>query len=78
MRGLFSQGHLPLNQVFDQLGSLGYRSIMVEGGASIISSLLSSGLVDLLVVTIAPVLVGEGIGLFQNQVTSILLASGEE
>ncbi|GAA5905475.1 hypothetical protein JCM5296_005883 [Sporobolomyces johnsonii] len=34
------------------------RSLMVEGGASVITSFLSSGLVDLVVVTVAPVLVG--------------------
>jgi 2,5-diamino-6-(ribosylamino)-4(3H)-pyrimidinone 5'-phosphate reductase len=71
------KGHLPLDQVFDHLGALGYRSIMVEGGASVISSVLSSGLVDLLVVTIAPVLVGEGIGLFQNQVRLTLISSNK-
>lgn len=49
---------------------MGHRSVMVEGGATIISSMLASGLVDLLVVTIAPVLVGEGIGLFQKQVNA--------
>ncbi|GAA5944888.1 hypothetical protein JCM10213_006625 [Rhodosporidiobolus nylandii] len=38
------------------------RSLMVEGGASVISSFLASKLVDLVIVTVAPVLVGaEGV-----------------
>ncbi|GAA6043156.1 hypothetical protein JCM8097_004346 [Rhodosporidiobolus ruineniae] len=38
------------------------RSLMVEGGASVISSFLASGLVDLVIVTVAPVLIGsEGV-----------------
>lgn len=40
------------------LHSLGIRSLMVEGGAQIIDSFAKSGLVDRLVVTIAPVVVG--------------------
>lgn len=36
---------------------------MVEGGAAVISSFLLSGLVDFLVVTVAPVMVGDqGVG----------------
>ncbi|GEM06577.1 hypothetical protein Rt10032_c01g0594 [Rhodotorula toruloides] len=36
------------------------RSLMVEGGASVISSFLSTpGLVDLVIVTVAPVLIGD-------------------
>lgn len=41
---------------------------MVEGGASIISSFLTSGLVDLIIITIAPKFVGDGIGVFQGGV----------
>lgn len=45
------------------LHSLGVRSLMVEGGAQIIDSFAKSGLVDRLVVTVAPVVVGPlGIG----------------
>ena len=42
------------------LRSLGIRSLMIEGGAQIIDSFARSGLVDRLVVTVAPVLVGPG------------------
>jgi len=45
------------------LHSLGIRSLMVEGGAQIIDAFARSGLVDRLVVTVAPVVVGpQGIG----------------
>lgn len=38
------------------------NSLMIEGGASVIASALASpGLVDLVIVTVAPVFVGEGI-----------------
>lgn len=45
------------------LRSLGIQDLMIEGGAQIIDSFVRSGLVDRLVVTIAPVVVGpHGIG----------------
>jgi riboflavin biosynthesis pyrimidine reductase len=40
------------------LSDLGIRSVMVEGGAQIISSFLAQRLADRVVVTIAPLLVG--------------------
>ena len=40
---------------------------MVEGGAKIIQSFLKSGLVDLLVVTIAPVYVVRGISVVDEE-----------
>ncbi|RKP05775.1 dihydrofolate reductase-like domain-containing protein, partial [Thamnocephalis sphaerospora] len=57
-------GRLNLTAVMDRLGSLGIRRVMIEGGSQVVRSLLLSHtiaqpLVDLLVVTVAPVLVGE-------------------
>jgi len=46
--------------VLHALHSLGIRSLMVEGGAQIIDAFARSGLVDRLVVTVAPVVVGSG------------------
>jgi riboflavin biosynthesis pyrimidine reductase len=40
------------------LSQLGINSLMVEGGAAIISSFLSAHLVDRLILTIAPMLIG--------------------
>lgn len=42
------------------LRSLGIQNLMVEGGAQIIESFARSGLVDRLVITVAPVVVGPG------------------
>jgi 3,4-dihydroxy 2-butanone 4-phosphate synthase/GTP cyclohydrolase II len=44
-----------LADMLRQLGDSGIRSVMVEGGAEVISSFLEAGLADLAVVTIAPV-----------------------
>lgn len=45
------------------LHSLGIQSLMVEGGAQIVDSFARSGLVDRLIVTVAPVVVGPlGVG----------------
>jgi 2,5-diamino-6-(ribosylamino)-4(3H)-pyrimidinone 5'-phosphate reductase len=58
--------NLPLPAVLRTLREKGIRSIMVEGGARIIQSFLSAAsghLVDALIVTTAPILVGcEGVG----------------
>lgn len=61
----------------DATPSLG-RSIMVEGGASVISSFLSTpGLVDLVIVTVAPVLVGDdGVSAAKEGVSGFLAAAG--
>lgn len=47
-------GHIDLAHLFDQLGTNGIRSLMVEGGAGIITGLLTQALVDYAVITIAP------------------------
>jgi len=48
------EGHVPLAEFLDQLAEFGISSVMVEGGARILSSFLRQGLADLLCVTIAP------------------------
>lgn len=63
-----AKGHLELSEVINKIAP--GHSLMVEGGASIISSFLTSGLVDLIVITIAPKFVGDGIGVFQGGVSS--------
>ncbi|CAG8481163.1 4232_t:CDS:10, partial [Ambispora gerdemannii] len=60
-------GHLSLAHLLTTLSSapLSLTRIMVEGGSTIIKSFLSSGLVDQLVVTIAPIFVGgDGLSVF--------------
>lgn len=52
-------------QIFDALSSLG-RSIMIEGGASVIESVLQQQAADQILVTVAPIFVGEGTCLSTN------------
>jgi GTP cyclohydrolase II len=51
-------GRVSLPALLDQLSARGHRSVMVEGGSGIITSFLGSRLVDHLVLTVAPLLVG--------------------
>jgi 3,4-dihydroxy 2-butanone 4-phosphate synthase/GTP cyclohydrolase II len=53
-----ADGRVDLPHLLTRLQELGIKHLMVEGGAQIITSFLASRLVDHLVVTIAPVLVG--------------------
>lgn len=53
-----ANGQVNLHDLLAQLWQSGINSLMVEGGASVISSFVSSNLVDHLVITIAPILVG--------------------
>jgi len=51
-------GRIHLPSLLATLHQLGIRSLMVEGGARIITSFLAERLVDRLIVTVAPMLVG--------------------
>ncbi len=53
-----NNGWLDLNSLLKYLNMKGINSLMVEGGAQIITSFLTSRLVDQIVLTIAPMLVG--------------------
>lgn len=46
-----------------QLAERGVRTLMVEGGASLISSFLDAGLWDVAVITVAPVVFRTGVSL---------------
>jgi riboflavin-specific deaminase-like protein len=52
------QGRVDLPDLLHQLGKRGIRSIMVEGGGQVITSFLEARLVDQMIITIAPRLVG--------------------
>jgi diaminohydroxyphosphoribosylaminopyrimidine deaminase / 5-amino-6-(5-phosphoribosylamino)uracil reductase len=54
-------GRLELGTLLARLGEEGVGSLMVEGGAGIVTSLLADRLVDRLVVCIAPKLLGCGL-----------------
>lgn len=51
-------GRVNLQNLLHQLGERGVRSIMVEGGSQVITSFIEAQLVDQLIITIAPRLVG--------------------
>ena len=55
------RGELDLNDLLKQLGKMGVTSILVEGGARVITSFLRERLVDKIIIVIAPKLIGEGI-----------------
>ena len=53
-----SRGMVDLTDLLHLLGERGIRSIMVEGGSQVITSFIEARLVDQLIITIAPRLVG--------------------
>jgi GTP cyclohydrolase II len=53
-----SCGGIDLTALLGKLGEMGVSTLMVEGGAQVITSFISSQLVDQVIVTVAPVLVG--------------------
>jgi len=52
------RGMVDLPHLLHQLGKRGIRSIMVEGGSQVITSFIEARLVDQMIITIAPRLVG--------------------
>jgi 2,5-diamino-6-(ribosylamino)-4(3H)-pyrimidinone 5'-phosphate reductase len=55
-------GIMSWSDIFTSLHNLGLKSIMVEGGATIINTLLTTTLVDSLIITIGPIFLGnEGV-----------------
>ena len=56
-----TDGRVDLNTLLSELYALGVSSVMVEGGATLITSFLCNRLVDRLAVCIAPKILGSGI-----------------
>ncbi len=56
--GRDGRGRVDLADLLAQLGKRGIRSVMVEGGSQVISSFIEARLVDQMIITIAPHLVG--------------------
>ena len=54
-------GRVDLGALLRELGALGIGSVMVEGGATLITGFLKAGLVDRLAVCVAPKILGEGL-----------------
>jgi 3,4-dihydroxy 2-butanone 4-phosphate synthase/GTP cyclohydrolase II len=55
------EGRADIEAALRVLHDLGIRSILVEGGARVITSFLASGLVDRVIVSVAPIVLGRGI-----------------
>jgi len=53
-----ADGHVDLNAAMAALYERGIRTLMVEGGASVITAFLRAGLADAVVLTVAPVFIG--------------------
>jgi diaminohydroxyphosphoribosylaminopyrimidine deaminase/5-amino-6-(5-phosphoribosylamino)uracil reductase len=53
-----THGHVPLAPLLHKLADEGINSLMVEGGASVLSAFFSARLGDQVVITIAPYFVG--------------------
>ncbi|GAG30712.1 unnamed protein product, partial [marine sediment metagenome] len=56
-----AEGQVDLSKLMERLGAMGLTSVLVEGGSRIITSLLKEGLVDKLVICIAPKILGRGL-----------------
>ena len=53
-------GLLPIRDVLRRLRAIGIRSLLVEGGSGVITTVLGSGEADRLIVSIAPTVIGSG------------------
>jgi GTP cyclohydrolase II len=51
---------IDIDSALQLLGAMGVRSLLVEGGARIITSMLSAGVADRVIVALAPVILGRG------------------
>lgn len=53
-------GRLAPSDIVDALAERGFRKILIEGGASTVSSFIEAGMVDSLHLLVAPMLIGSG------------------
>jgi riboflavin biosynthesis pyrimidine reductase len=56
-----SAGCVDLHKLFAELGRRHITSILIEGGASVITSAVREKLVDRLIIVIAPKIIGKGL-----------------
>ena len=55
------RGKIDMEDLLGKLGGMGLTSVLVEGGAKIITSFLRERLADKIVIVMAPKLIGKGI-----------------
>src|SRR5262249_60034752 len=53
-------GGVDVAAALERLGQSGVRSVLVEGGAKVITSMLSAGVVDRMIVAVSPLIIGAG------------------
>ncbi len=68
--GLNNEGLFDWNEILKILGAMGIHSVLVEGGSSVISSLLKTSAADKIILFIAPKILGSGIQLVSWGTTS--------
>jgi 2,5-diamino-6-(ribosylamino)-4(3H)-pyrimidinone 5'-phosphate reductase len=57
-------GRFSWAEILSTLSTRGIKSVMIEGGASVINDILSQKLADIIIITIAPVFIGrDGVGI---------------
>jgi riboflavin-specific deaminase-like protein len=61
-----NDGNLPIHEVLKFLANRGYQSVLVEGGSRVITSLIKVRMMSKIVVTMAPILIGDGIRAFSD------------
>ena len=59
-------GRVDLPRAWEMLGELGIRRVMVEGGGTLNYNLLREGLVDEVIVTVAPTVFASGVSVFND------------
>ncbi|MFN8209412.1 MAG: dihydrofolate reductase family protein [Bacteroidales bacterium] len=64
--GNFKSYSGPLNALIGELKSKPGRDIYCDGGSILVNELLKDNLIDELIISVIPVLLGEGIALFQG------------
>ena len=80
---IMGSGRIIPQAVIDVLTSMKLKSVMIEGGSRVLSSFLhalprkdGTPVVDRVIVTIAPMLIGEGVGVVPEVCLSAVLAPG--
>jgi riboflavin-specific deaminase-like protein len=63
-------GQINLQHLLEKLGKEGIRSVLVEGGAKVITGFLNRNLVDHLLIVIAPKILGKGLGIIDHTIIS--------
>lgn len=67
IRTQLKEGRIPPSALRGILTDLGLRSVMIEGGSRVIASFLAEREVDTVVVTVAPMFIGEGVGVVPRE-----------